>query len=257
MWAVVLNVFLTCCISLCLSKNPKVHKMLSGLEKYHETYPLPSLPYKYDELEPWIDEYTLKEHHLGILADYTLQMNQNLKEWRASGNNSALAKSSILDIIKNVNGIPEKWQVPLLRSIGGYLNHIFYFATLSPNPKEQKKPLSDAMSYAISHSFGKFEKFVDKFNNSADQIFSNGYVWLVRVPNYRYLTIYVGIQESTPITVNYEPILGIDLWEHAYFSKYGNDREEYLRNWWKLVDFDKVEEVMNWWWSFDRKHDEL
>jgi len=245
-------------IPFAVSKSfASIEKMVSGLERFQESYPLPKLPYKYDAFEPWIDEATMKAHHSEVHADRTLKMNQQLQEWRKSGENPALAKSSILEIIKNIHQVPELWREPLRNSIGGYLNHIFYFATLSPNPEGKERKLSSSLSYAINYSFVNFTNFQKTFNKAATDVFSTGYVWLVRIPRYRYLTTYVGLQEANPWSVNYQPILGLDLWEHTFFTKYGKDRDEYIRNWWKLVDFDKVEEVLNWWWSFDPKHDEL
>jgi len=258
-WPLLLLVLWAMCASMVCAKTVSVEKMLKGLEKYQESYPLPTLPFKYNELEPYIDEHTLKEHHMGIHAKYTLQMNKDLKEWRASNETSELAKSSILDIMKNLKDVPDKWRHSLGNNIGGYLNHIFYFATLSPNPTGEKRDPSKTkqMSRAFEHSFGTFEQFKKNFNNSMKEIFSTGFVWLVRVPKYRYLTIYYTVQESSPISVNYEPLVGLDLWEHAHFSKYGNNRNEYIDNWWKVIDWDKVEDVINWWWQFEPKHDEL
>jgi len=250
---------LVVCVVLTASKEISIAKMLKGLDVYQESYPLPTLPYKYDALEPYIDQHTLKEHHLGVHAKHTLNMNKVLKEWRASNESTELSKKSLLEIMKNVKDIPPKWRNDCGNHIGGYLNHIFYFATLSPNPKGEARDPSNTkqMKKAFEHSFGTFEQFKKTFNSSMKEIFSTGFVWLVRVPQYRYLTIYYTVQESSPISVNYEPLLGLDLWEHASFEKYGTNRNLYIDNWWKIVDWDKVEELINWWWQFEPKHDEL
>merc|ERR1711973_580737 len=180
------------CVSSMLAKTVPVEKMLKGLELFQESYPLPSLSFKYNELEPYIDEHTLKEHHMGIHAGYTLQMNKDLKEWRASNVTAELANSSIMNILKNIKDVPEKWRHSLGNSIGGYLNHVFYFATLSPNPTGESRDPSNTvqMSNAFKHSFGTFERFKGQFNSSMKEVFSTGFIWLVRVPKYRYLTIY-------------------------------------------------------------------
>jgi Fe-Mn family superoxide dismutase len=193
----------------------------------------------------------MEAHHKQVAEERVFQLNRVLKDWRSSGVNATLAKMPIFGLIQNIDKVPVKWREDLRNSIGGYLNHIFYFVTMSPNKKGIERNITEVMRSVLMRSFINQSNFEVMFNKTSLELFSNGYVWLVRVPNKRYLTVYTSHTEMNPISFGMQPLLGIDLWEHAYWSKYGNNKEEYIRSWWKLVDFDKVEQVLNWWWSFD------
>lgn len=251
---ILLSIVLSTCVSMVVSRTAgKLHVdiMLSGLEKYSETYPIPRLHYKYDAFEPWLDAKTLEAHHKQVHQERAFQLTRLLKEWRAADVNSTVGKLPLFGLLQNIDKVPVKWREDLRNNIGGYLNHIFYFATLSPNQNGTERNMSETMKSVLMRSFVNVTNFQKMFNKSASQLFSNGYIWLVRVPKQRYLTIFTAHTEMNPVNSGMQPILGIDLWEHSYWTKYGNNREEYIRNWWKLVDYEKVEQILNWWWSFD------
>jgi len=233
------------------SRQIHVERMLGNLHMYQETYLLPRLPYAYHKYEPWLDEYTIQQHHEGVQKGHTQQMNKLLKEWRASGIASELSRQPLFEVFKKIDQVPSAWREGLRISIGGFLNHIFYFAVLTPNPEGVKRNMSFVMEGVFNRSFFNHTNFQSKFNQSTNNIFGNGYVYMARVPEKRYMAIFSGVQERNPMERGMQPLLGIDLWEHAYWNKYQNDREKYVRNWWKLVDYDKVENVLDWWWSQD------
>merc|ERR1711962_527492 len=226
--------------------------MLSRQQLYQETYEVPKLPYKYDAFEPWLDAKTVEAHYEQIHKDRLFHMNKLLKEWRKSNSTPEISKLSLIGILQNIEKVPEKWRDGLRNNIGGYLNHIFTFAVLSPNPTGAPKNWSKTMQGVWRRSFGSFRSMQRLFNETALNVFGNGYVWMCRVPEKRFMTIFTSLEErDNPLSMGYQPLLGLDLWEHAYWSKYGNNRSEYIRNWWKLVDLAKVETVLDWWWSLD------
>jgi Fe-Mn family superoxide dismutase len=237
-----------------------VENMLSEIPaKYQETYTVPKLPYKYDAYEPWLDAKTVEAHHQQVHKERVFNMNKLLKEWRKSNSTPEISKLSLLGILKNIEKVPDKWREGLRNNIGGYVNHILTFAILSPNPKGEERNLSKVMTTIFKRSFGKKTNFEKMFNKTSREVFGNGYIWMCRVPQKRYLTIFTGLEERNPLSANgMQPILGIDLWEHAYWAKYGNNRDDYIRAWWHLVDYDKVEQIMDWWDKLDNgTHAEL
>jgi len=236
-----------------------VEQMLSGQHKYQETYQVPKFPYKFDAFEPWLDAKTVEAHYEQIHKERLFNMNKLLKEWRNSNSTPDISMMPLIGILQNIEKVPEKWREGLRQNIGGYLNHIFTFAVLSPNPKGEERNLSDGIAAIVKKSFGKKTNFQKMFNKTALDVFGNGYVWMCRVPERKYMTIITGLEERSPLTMGkWQPVLGIDLWEHAYWDKYGNNREDYIRNWWHLVDFDKVEQILDWWTKLDNpKHEEL
>lgn len=243
-------------VCVVVSKNAE-DDMYIGLDKYQENYDLPKLAYKYDALEPWIDELTVKTHHSVIMAEYANKLNNVLQEWRESKEEEKLSKTSLLNIFANIESVPEKWRTNLINYGGGYLSHIFYFAVLNSNPSGEEKELPDSLKIIFNRSFHNFTHFKDWVGRDACKHFGAGHIWLIRVPRGNYLTIYTTVEEVTPLHYKYQPIVALDLWEHAYFIKHQNNRKKYVESWWKVVDWKKVDRLFKWWKQFDPKHDEL
>jgi len=228
-----------------------------GINEYQDYYHLPELPYKYDQLEPWIDAKTVDVHHSGHHAAYTAKMNAALQEWRNSGEEKELAHSSIGNILKNIDKVPQRWRTSIRNNGGGYVNHIFYFSVISPNPLNDNHTISANLRGLFRKSFVNMSQFETWMTQEAIALFGSGYVWLCREPTRNYLTVYSTIDQITPLQFGLQPILVIDVWEHAYYLKHQNKRKSYIESWWRLIDWAKVEHLYEWWRSFDPKHEEL
>jgi len=227
----------------------QMQQILAQQSTYQEKYEVPKLSYSHESLEPWMDGKTVEAHHEQVHKERAFNMNKLLKEWRKANSTPEVSKMSLLGILKNIEKVPEKWREGLRNNVGGYVNHIFTSVILSPNPKGEEESKSEVMGAMLKRSFGR--SLHKMFNKTSMEVFGNGYVWVCRVPDKKYLTISTGLEERNPISHGMQPLFGIDLWEHAYWAKYGNNRDEYINNWWKLVDYDKVEQIMNWWIKMD------
>ncbi|XP_065051554.1 superoxide dismutase [Mn/Fe]-like [Rhopilema esculentum] len=224
--------------------------------KIKDEYPLPRLNYGYDALEPFVDAKTMKVHHSGHHAAYTKKMNNALEQWRASEESNSLSKKSILEIMKSIEDVPEKWKTALRNNGGGYLNHAIFFSLLSPNPsKEDRVPTGKVLNHIV-RSFGNFTAFKEMFSKSALSLFGSGYVWLCREPKTNALTYLPTINQQSPVSYGLNPILVIDVWEHAYYLKHQNKRANYIDNWWNVVDWSAVQDLYDF-WDKDSNHEEL
>jgi len=227
-----------------------------GLDKFQEEYKLPTFPYSMDAFEPHIDKNTMEIHYNAIFKQYTEKLNILLKEWRNSKNakhekSLKLAKGSLVDMWRSVNEIPDEFKKEFMYNAGGYLNHLIYFATMSPNKEDKAREPTKEFAELIEHSFHNLTLMMKDFNESTTELFGTGWVYLVRATgrlNGEYLTIMSTLEEMIPLdNKRIFPILACDVWEHAYFRKYKNNRAQYVRNWWKIVDWVKVERLLNWW----------
>eukprot|EP00794_Sanderia_malayensis_P017398 gene17398-19141_t len=217
------------------------------ISEQQEAYPLPKLNYKYDELEPFIDEKTMTVHHTGHHLAYTNKMNAALKEWRNSKENSGLSSKSILEIVKNVEDIPSKWRNAIRNNGGGYVNHAIYFSVMSPNKDKIERAPSGIIQQKMFTSFGNYSLFKEIFTKSASTLFGSGYVWLCREPRNDILTIFPTDNQQCPLTFGLQPILVVDVWEHAYYLKHQNKRMSYIKDWWMVVDWNNVENLYHFW----------
>ncbi|EDO44816.1 predicted protein [Nematostella vectensis] len=207
-----------------------------------EKYTLPELPYDYNELEPHIDEATLRVHHLGHHAAYTKKLNAALKD--------------IVEILRNNEQIPDKWRTDVINNGGGFVNHALYWATMSPNPKSEPRTPTGKIGDLIDKSHGNFSMFKQWFDEQVNSMFGSGYTWLCQDVTSGFLTILnMGNQES-PVAYRLNPVLVIDLWEHAFYLKHQNKRPGYVHSWWHLVDWERVNELLEWWQN-QNIHDEL
>lgn len=190
-------------------------------------FKLPILSYKYDALEPYIDSRTMEIHHTKHHASYTLNLNNAIKELN-------LCYQSIEQILKN--NIDNTF---IRNNGGGYYNHNFFWKIISTNNKKYNKP-SDSLIVDINNKFGSFENFKEIFSNVAIKHFGSGWAWLYLNINNE-LTINSTINQDNPLMYGEGiPIMALDVWEHAYYLRYQNRRNEYIEAFWNVINWDEV-----------------
>jgi Fe-Mn family superoxide dismutase len=194
-------------------------------------FSLPKLPYNYDALEPHIDAETMKIHHDRHHQAYVTNLNNALK-----GHEDLLSKS-IEDLVRNLKDIDEKIRTAVRNNGGGHLNHSMFWKIMGP--KKGGQP-SGALAKAIDDAFGSFDKFQQQLSTAAITRFGSGWGWLV--VDKGKLKVLSTANQDNPITDGQTPILGIDVWEHAYYLKYQNKRPDYVKAWWNVVNWDDVAE---------------
>lgn len=192
------------------------------------------LDYQYNELEPYIDALTLETHYAKHLQTYVNNLNALLE-----GHDEIAKDKTLEDILSNVNSIPESIRQGVINQGGGVANHNFYFSILSPN---SKKAPEGKLLEAINNKFGSFEVMKDKISNLSIAHFGSGWGWLVIDENGE-LEIITTVNQNSPLSINKEPLLTIDVWEHAYYLKYKNLRAEYVKNIWNIIDWSKIENI--------------
>jgi Fe-Mn family superoxide dismutase len=190
-------------------------------------FELPQLPYAFDALEPHIDARTMEIHHGKHHAAYVANLNKALE------GEDALQKRSLVELLTDLNGLPAKIRTAVRNHGGGHFNHSLFWKTMKP--AGGGRPTGE-LAAAIDSTFGSFGKFQELFNNAAATRFGSGWAWLY-VQNGRLLVDSSPNQDS-PIMDGGKPILGLDVWEHAYYLKYQNRRPDYVGAWWNLVDWE-------------------
>jgi Fe-Mn family superoxide dismutase len=193
-------------------------------------FTLPPLPYPYDALEPHIDAQTMQIHHDKHHAAYVANLNKAIAE------SPELGKKSIEELIQNLNSVPEKIQTAVRNQGGGHLNHSLFWQMLK---RGGSKPSTEIGS-AIDKSFGSFSAFKDKFTEAATKVFGSGWAWLVLDGGD--LKIETSPNQDSPLSHGKQPLLGLDVWEHAYYLKYQNRRPEYIGGFWNVIDWNFVAE---------------
>lgn len=194
-------------------------------------FQLPDLPYAKDALEPSIDAQTMEIHHDKHHAGYTSKLN-------AAVEGTSLENQSIEEILRNFNSVPSDIQTAVRNNGGGYANHTLFWNIMSPNGGGQP---SGELANAMSSAFGSFDAFKEKFSSAAAGQFGSGWGWLV-VKGDGSLDVYGTPNQDSPLMQGDTPILGVDVWEHAYYLKYQNKRPDYISNWWNVVNWDAVSE---------------
>ena len=195
-------------------------------------FELPALPYAYDALEPTIGQETMTIHHDKHHAAYVANLNAAIEKA------PELADKSIEDLIKNLDSAPDAVKGAVRNNGGGHLNHTMFWETMTPGGA--KEP-SGALKDAIDETFGSFDDFKTKFNAAGATQFGSGWAWLVKDASGALQVISTPNQDN-PLTQGLTPILGNDVWEHAYYLNYQNARPKYLEAWWNTVNWDKVAE---------------
>lgn len=198
------------------------------------TYTLPDLPYAYDALAPTIDEETMHLHHDKHHAGYVTKTNAALE------NHPELAELSIEELMKKLDSVPEDIKTAVRNNGGGHANHSLFWEILSPNGGGE--PTGD-LADAIKETFGDFESFKEKFNATATGRFGSGWAWLV-VSDGK-LEVMDTLNQDSPYSVGKTPILGLDVWEHAYYLNYQNQRPEYVKAFWNVVNWEEVAKRYN------------
>lgn len=189
---------------------------------------LPPLPYAYNALEPYIDETTMTLHHTKHHQGYIDNLNKALE-------GSELASLGIEELIRKLDSVPENIRATVRNNGGGHLNHSLFWQVMGPNGKGKPE---GKLADSINQAFGSFEKFAEAFETAAKTQFGSGWAWLV-VDNGK-LAVTKTPNQDSPLSQGQIPILGVDVWEHAYYLRYQNRRAEYLSNFWKVINWDEV-----------------
>jgi Fe-Mn family superoxide dismutase len=197
-------------------------------------FELPPLPYPTNSLEPYIDAKTMEIHHGKHHAAYVNNLNNAVK------GHADLESKSALDLIKNLAAVPEAIRTPVRNNAGGHVNHSLFWTQIAPGGA---KAPTGKLADDIAAKFGSFDEFKAKFEDAGVKRFGSGWVWLVSKAGA--LEIISTPNQDNPQMAEYgaTPILGNDVWEHAYYLTYQNRRPDYLKAWWNVVNWDVVSEA--------------
>ena len=225
-----------------------------------QKHTLPDLPYAYNALEPFIDEETMRLHHDKHHASYVNNLNTVLEKF------PELQEKTAEELIENLNDVTEEIRIAVRNNAGGHVNHSMFWQIMSPVRNHARAgapegPLGRAVSNGVDSNasglpaqagepsgklaeeikkyFGSFADFQNKFNDTGTKRFGSGWVWLVRTKDGK-LDIATTANQDNPISEGNHPIMGNDVWEHAYYLKYKNMRAEYLKVWWNVVNWQEV-----------------
>ncbi|MEM5815516.1 MAG: superoxide dismutase [Candidatus Aenigmatarchaeota archaeon] len=194
-------------------------------------YELPPLTYPYDALEPYIDKMTMEIHHTKHHQGYVNNLNSALEKYPEFHN------LELEEILKNLNQLPEEIRTTVRNNGGGHANHTLFWEIMKPGGSQPQGEIFKA----INEAFGSFENFKNLFSETALKHFGSGWGWLVLTPDKK-LKVYSLPNQDNPLMNGDLPIMGLDVWEHAYYLKYQNRRNEYIQAWWNVVNWDKIEE---------------
>jgi len=193
-------------------------------------FTLPPLPYDYSALEPHIDTQTMQIHHDKHHAAYVNNLNAALES------NADLQNATIEEILNNIKDVPESIRQAVINNGGGHANHTMFWEIMGPNGGGEPR---GALAQAINTAFGDFNSLKAKINDAGVKRFGSGWSWLVMGQDGKLQVISTANQDS-PYLQGLTPILGVDVWEHAYYLKYQNRRPDYLNAWWNTVNWDAV-----------------
>jgi Fe-Mn family superoxide dismutase len=192
-------------------------------------FQLSPLPYAYDALEPFIDTMTMQIHHDKHHAAYVNNLNAAIEK------HPELGSKTLEQLLGDLNAVPEDIRTAVRNHAGGSWNHNLFWDIMAPKAGGAPK---GALAKAIDSAFTSFDNFKAEFEKAANGRFGSGWAWLVRKG--QGLAILSTANQDNPLSDGLTPILGLDVWEHAYYLKYQNRRAEYVGNWWNVVDWDKV-----------------
>jgi superoxide dismutase, Fe-Mn family len=201
--------------------------MAQGTVTAHE---VPALPYPYNALEPHIDEQTMHLHHDKHHAAYVTKLNGAIEK------HPELGSKSPEELIRNLNSLPEDVRGAVRNNGGGHVNHTMFWQIMGPGKGGNP---TGAIADVITKTFGSFDAFKEKFEAAGANQFGSGWAWLVKTKSGEFKVTSTPNQDN-PISNGEFPILGNDVWEHAYYLKYQNRRPDYLKAWWNVVNWDEV-----------------
>lgn len=200
-------------------------------------FSLPKLNYAYDALEPYIDSETMNIHYNNHHATYVKNLNNALAEY------PDLQKKSLEELVKDLNSLPASIQIAVRNNGGGHYNHTLFWSILAPAGTTK---MSDKLRKEIEKNFGSVDAFKDQFGKAATGRFGSGWAWLVKDQNGK-LHITSTPNQDNPLMpvaeVKGKPILGLDVWEHAYYLKYQSKRADYIKAFWEVVNWNEVEKL--------------
>lgn len=198
--------------------------------------PLPELKFEYNALEPYIDAKTMEIHHTKHHQGYINNFITALKD------HQDLQEKSLIELLSNIDTVPEDIRTAVRNNGGGHFNHSLFWEILTPNKSEP----SEAFSLKLNEVFTDFETFKNTFYKAATTRFGSGWAWLV-IGESNSLEVVSTANQDSPIMSKQKPILGLDVWEHAYYLNYQNRRGEYVDNFWHIVNWEQVEKNYNQW----------
>ncbi|MGQ9887009.1 MAG: superoxide dismutase [Aggregatilineales bacterium] len=193
-------------------------------------FELPALPYAYDALEPHIDARTMEIHHTKHHAAYTNNLNAALE------GHSDLQNKTIEELLVGLDNLPEAIRTTVRNNGGGYANHNLFWEIMTPGGNND---ISADLKQAIEKAFGSMDAFKESFNNAAATRFGSGWAWLVAEKDGS-VSVTSTPNQDTPVMEGKTPILGLDVWEHAYYLHYQNRRPDYIKAWWNVVNWAEV-----------------
>ncbi|BBI27143.1 superoxide dismutase [Enterococcus faecium] len=193
------------------------------------TYTLPDLPYAYDALEPYIDEETMHLHHDKHHNTYVTNLNAAIEKY------PELGEKTIEELLSDMDAIPTDIKTAVRNNGGGHANHSFFWEIMAPNAGGEP---TGEIKEAINEAFGDFSSFKEEFKKAAAGRFGSGWAWLV-MENGK-LAITSTANQDSPLMEGKTPILGLDVWEHAYYLKYKNVRPDYIAAFWNVINWDEV-----------------
>lgn len=191
---------------------------------------LPELPYAYDALEPHIDAETMQFHHDKHHAAYVKNLNTALDKY------PQLQNRPVEDLLRNLTSVPEDVRTTIRNNGGGHVNHKMFWEIMRPNGGGEP---TGEIAQAIQQNFGSFADFKKQFNDAGSKRFGSGWAWLVRTNDGK-LSVMSTANQDSPFMEGMYPIMGNDVWEHAYYIKYRNRRAEYLDAWWNVLNWDEI-----------------
>ena len=197
-------------------------------------YKLPDLPYAFDALEPHIDARTMEIHHDRHHQGYVNKANAALE-------GTDMADKPVEEVLKNIDNVPAEKKQAVINNGGGHANHSLFWTVMSPDGGGE--PTGD-LAAAIKSTFGSFNDFKEEFTNAAKTRFGSGWAWLV-VNKSGDLEVLSTANQDNPYMDGLTPILGIDVWEHAYYLKYQNKRPDYISAFWNVINWDQVSKNYN------------
>ncbi len=192
-------------------------------------FELPPLPYDYNALEPYIDEQTMHLHHDKHHQAYVTNLNTAVQ-------GTQFESMPVEEVVRRINEVPENVRTAVRNNGGGHVNHSMFWQIMKPNGGGEP---TGELAQAINSTFGSFENFKTQFNDAGAKRFGSGWAWLVMDRNGN-LSITSTANQDSPLMDGMKPIMGNDVWEHAYYLKYQNRRPEYLAAWWNVVNWDEI-----------------